>query len=232
MREGAHVVLGALDADDDVERLRIEGEVDVRLRGQRIRARVGVVDRPELEPGLLDRVLDLVLLHPVDLVAQRAGGGVARAVHGDRLAVAAGDHPAALVGRVRARVGDDVVEQLAGDPHEPDVSGREVPLVLLGGGALERGVLVVVIVAARVAADGVLELAHPVADRATDLRKALGAEHDQGDDEHDDELTGADVEWHGLGILSGVRGLTEVIGAERRCTKVCAPSWPCGSRRG
>ena len=88
------------------------------------RARVRVVDRAELEAGVLDRGLDLVLLHPVDLVAQRAGGGVARAVDGDRLAVAAGDHPAALVGRVGARVGDDVVEQLAGDPHEPDVSGR------------------------------------------------------------------------------------------------------------
>src|SRR5690242_5773271 len=61
------------------------------------------------------------------------------------------------------------------------------------GRALERAVLVVLIVAARVAAQGVLELPHAAADRAADLGQALRAEHDEGDDEHDDELTRADV---------------------------------------
>ena len=46
-----------------------------------------------------------------------------------------------------------------------------------------------------------------------DLGQALRAEHDQGDDEHDDELAWADVEWHGLGFLSGAAVSTEGIGA-------------------
>ena len=41
----------------------------------------------------------------------------------------------------------------------------------------------------------------PVADRLADLGQALGAEDDQGDDEHDHELERADVEWHLLASL-------------------------------
>ena len=81
----------------------------------RVRARVRVVDHAELEPGVLDLVVDPQLLARVHLVAQRAGGRVARAVDGDRLAVARGDHAAALVGRVGASVLDDLVEELSGD---------------------------------------------------------------------------------------------------------------------
>jgi hypothetical protein len=45
----------------------------------------------------------------------------------------------------------------------------------------------------RVAADRALELAQTLADRAAEVGQALGAEHDQGDDEHDDDLEWSDV---------------------------------------
>src|SRR5215208_7882338 len=63
-------------------------------------------------------------------------------------------------------------------------------------GGLQRGDLVLVVVLG-VAADGVLELPHPVSDRLADLGQALRAQDDQGDDEHDHELERTDVEWHG-----------------------------------
>ena len=47
-------------------------EVDVRLRRQRIRARVGVVDDPDLEAGLVEPLEDPLLVPGVDLV--RAAG--------------------------------------------------------------------------------------------------------------------------------------------------------------
>src|SRR5215217_1201688 len=62
-------------------------------------------------------------------------------------------------------------------------------------GGLQRGDLVLVVVLG-VAADGVLELPHPVADRLAHLGQALRAEDDEGDDEHDHELERTDVEWH------------------------------------
>src|SRR4051794_17636945 len=45
-------------------------------------------------------------------------------------------------------------------------------------------------------ADGVLELTHTGAERASDLRQALRAEEEQGEEEQSDDLHGADV-WHG-----------------------------------
>src|SRR4051794_6749718 len=61
-----------------------------------------------------------------------------------------------------------------------------------------RGLVLVVAVVAADAADRVLELAHPAAERLTDLGQALRSQHEQGDDEHDDQLTRPDVvERHG-----------------------------------
>src|SRR3954447_4666398 len=132
---GAHVGLVALDADDDVQGLGIEREVDVGLRRDGVRPRMRVVDRAEVEPGVLDLCLDPVLLHAVDLVAERAGGGVRRAVHGDGLAVAGGDHAAALVRRLGARVGDDLVEELTGYAHGGADGSSPPDTALRGRGA-------------------------------------------------------------------------------------------------
>src|SRR4051794_20773324 len=81
---------------------------------------------------------------------------------------------------------------------------RGVPWRSSGGllGAVEgRGVVLVVAV---VAADRVLELAHSAAERLTDLRKPLGSEYEQCDDEHDDQLTRPDVvERHGTFPFGG-----------------------------
>ena len=61
-------------------------------------------------------------------------------------------------------------------------------------GVLERRQLVVVVVVvAGDAGDGVLELAHALAERAPDLGQLLRAEHDQGDDQDDQQLGDADV---------------------------------------
>ena len=62
-RPQAQIVLGALDADDQIqgarERGRVgvaePGEVDVGLRRDRVRAGVRVVDRAEIQPAVLDR---------------------------------------------------------------------------------------------------------------------------------------------------------------------------------
>src|SRR5215218_6372408 len=77
-------------------------------------------------------------------------------------------------------------------------------------GGLQRGDLVLVVVLG-VAADRVLELPHPVADRLAHLGQALRTEDHQRDDEHDHELEGSDIEWHGsfrvpsMGYESGYR---------------------------
>src|SRR5262245_14262857 len=65
-------------------------------------------------------------------------------------------------------------------------------------GRLHRqlGRLVVVSV---LAGDRVLELAHPAPHRASDLRKALGAEEQQRQQKQQDDLPRADV-WHGLRV--------------------------------
>src|SRR4051794_15094415 len=55
---GAHVGVAGLQADDHVQRLGIEREVDVGLRRDRVRARVGVVDRAEVVAGLVDLLVD------------------------------------------------------------------------------------------------------------------------------------------------------------------------------
>ena len=59
------------------------------------------------------------------LVAKPGLGGVARAVNGTRLAARASgtaDHAAALVGEILAGVGDDLVDEVLGDPHRlPEV---------------------------------------------------------------------------------------------------------------
>src|SRR3954452_9645416 len=67
-------------------------------------------------------------------------------------------------------------------------------------GAVE-GPGLVLVVAVVVAADRVLELAHPAAERLTDLGQALGPENEEGDDEHDDQLHRPDVvERHGRSL--------------------------------
>ena len=105
------------EPDDHVQGLGIEGEVDVGLGGERSGPGVRMIDRAEIEPVVVDRHLDPVLLGAVDLVAQRAGGGVDGRIDLHRLAVARRDHPAALVRRLGLRVGDDLVVELAGDAH-------------------------------------------------------------------------------------------------------------------
>jgi hypothetical protein len=72
-----------------------------------------MVDRAEVEPRVLDAVEDLVEVARVQLVAQRAGELVARAVDPDGLAVPRGDDAAALVRRLGAGVLDDLVQEPA-----------------------------------------------------------------------------------------------------------------------
>src|SRR5215216_4846856 len=76
-----------------------------------------VVNGAKIQAVVLDGAENPVEVVRIDVVAERTRLGVPRAVHGDGLAVPRGDHAAALVGRVRARVGDDLVEQLARDAH-------------------------------------------------------------------------------------------------------------------
>jgi hypothetical protein len=53
------------------------------------------------------------------------------------------------------------------------------------------GVVVLVL-----AGDRAFELADAFAQAVAELRQAFGAEHDQRDDEHDDDLKGADISEH------------------------------------
>ena len=81
--------LVAVQADDDPQHARPQlGEVDVGLGGIRRRARVRVVDRSEIKPGVVDLVVELELLLGVDPESQRAGLGVRRSIDLDRVAVA------------------------------------------------------------------------------------------------------------------------------------------------
>jgi hypothetical protein len=77
-----------------------------------------VVDRAELEVVLVDRSPDADQILLVDLEAQRAGELVRRREDLLRAAVAVRrDDAAALVRRLGARVGDDLLVQRARDPH-------------------------------------------------------------------------------------------------------------------
>src|SRR5215216_420818 len=98
-------------------------------------------------------------------------------------------------------------------------------------GGLQRGDLVLVVVLG-VAADGVLELPHPVADRLAHLGQALRAEDDQGDDEHDHELERADVEWHLFRVPSnGLRpGYRLSVRFRRRVSAACGRARHGGPR--
>src|SRR5262249_5127533 len=51
------------------------------------------------------------------------------------------------------------------------------------------------------AADRVLELAHALAERPSHFREPLGAEHEQGDDQDDDETSDTDLR-HTLSLAS------------------------------
>src|SRR4051794_24569591 len=173
-------------ADDEPLHARPSGgEVDVGLRRVRVRARVRVVDRAELAAGVLDRLDRAVHLEPVDLEAQGAVGDVLRLVDAHGAPVAHGDHPAALVREVAARVLHHALDELGGDVHAPSVASG---VSLLG---LDRGALVVVVLG--LAGERVLELAHALAERLAHLGQALRAQHDEGDGEDDDELHRADV---------------------------------------
>src|SRR5215218_8441594 len=69
-----------------------------------------------------------------------------------------------------------------------------------------RRALLVVVAAAGLAAQRLLELAQAVADGAADLGELLGAEHDERDRQDDDELHGADVgHWGTSGSAGGVQ---------------------------
>ena len=58
------------------------------------------------------------------------------------------------------------------------------------------GVFLGVVVVFALAGDRVFELADPFAEAVAELRQPFGAEHDQGDDQDDDDLEGADVSEH------------------------------------
>jgi hypothetical protein len=62
-----------------------------------------------------------------------------------------------------------------------------------------------------VAADRLLELADTLAERLAHLGQALGAEHDQRDDHHDDQLDGRDVR-HGEAPLE--KGVTPELSGD------------------
>src|SRR3954462_3632514 len=74
-----------------------------------------------------------------------------------------------------------------------------------GGGRRGRDLVPGVVVAVR-ARERALEAAEAFSDCATGVGKALGAEHDEADDQDDDELHGADV---GHLVRSPVLGLSE-----------------------
>src|SRR5690349_7608017 len=111
------LAVGAQPDDQPLDAGPAGGEVDVRLRGVWLRARMRMVDRAELGAIVLEGVLRADDLAPFDLEAQGAGSDVRRLVDGDRPPVAHGDHPAALVGEVPPRVVDDALEERRVDPH-------------------------------------------------------------------------------------------------------------------
>src|SRR5687768_449281 len=76
-----------------------------------------------------------------------------------------------------------------------DVLGRLIRG--FGGRELGRVALVDRLVVV-LAGDRILELAHPLAERAAHLGEALRPEEDEEDDQEDDHLGDADSEWHGL----------------------------------
>src|SRR6266516_2209762 len=80
-------------------------------------------------------------------------------------------------------LGDGVLLALGGSWRHDLLIGRRELMRLYAG----RLVL---------AADRVLELAHAPAERAPHLGQALRAEHEQDHQEQNDELGGADSEWH------------------------------------
>src|SRR3954447_1632305 len=65
----------------------------------------------------------------------------------------------------------------------------------LGTAAVARGRLAALVVAV-LARDRVLELAHAVAELLAQPRQALGAEDEQHDHQHDDQLSGSDAVEH------------------------------------
>src|SRR4051794_17088 len=75
---------------------------------------------------------------------------------------------------------------------------NSTPPRLQAGLGLDRLPVGAILVAV-VAAQRLLELAHPVADRAPDLGQLLRAEHDQSDREYDNEFKGPDLKTaHGM----------------------------------
>src|SRR6185295_17201949 len=106
------------DGADQVDGIGpVVGQVDVRLRGLGGARGVRVIDRRDLLAALGDLHRNSELVLRIDHVAQRARLSVARTVDPGCRAIAAGDHPAAFVGRLLERVGDDLVNELSGDRH-------------------------------------------------------------------------------------------------------------------
>src|SRR3954447_20177195 len=71
----------------------------------------------------------------------------------------------------------------------------------------------VAILVALLATERFLELAHAVADRATDLGELLRAEHDQRDREDDDELEGSDGAGHCAAFVRTSRRRSRTVSA-------------------
>ena len=90
--------------------------------GSGLAVRVRVEDRADLLPAGLDLVGDPDLIGGVDLKPHRARELVRRREVGGELAVGGGEHPAALVRAIGAGVGDQLVANLARDPHPPEAS--------------------------------------------------------------------------------------------------------------
>src|SRR6478735_1626948 len=72
---------------------------------------------------------------------------------------------------------------------------------LVRGAGRQLGLLVLVR-----AGDRILELAHALAERAPDLRQALGPEHEQGDDQDHDQPGDANLRQHGPSVALSIRG--------------------------
>jgi hypothetical protein len=96
-----------------------------------------VVDRSEVELCRLDLVVNLDLLAAVDHEAQRARLNVRRAVNLHRLPVPRRHHAAAFIGRLRASMGDDLVVELASNPHSL-VEATSSPLIACGRSSAKR----------------------------------------------------------------------------------------------
>src|SRR5690242_5449072 len=97
-----------------------------------------------------------------------------------------------------------------GRPTLAAASATTGPEALGALGGLQRLDLVVgLVVGLAAVVDGVLELAHPVADRLAHLGQALRPEDDQGDHQDDDELHRTDV-WHCLVCFPRLTGASSV----------------------